>query len=178
VSDDYTKQLEKQIEEMQQQLSKTQVDLEAANAIIQRNNVQSDDVYTPLDSEQIDGWSLYSIKSAASANYVWFHLKRPLWGLFKNTEENFNFVVACISQSSTSFTTKFYSYPDSKVIESYDDEKKHKLCDSMLNIARQNKFAFIGNHGGGFVALPHGILPGPTRSRSLVAGKIIIKDFV
>lgn len=175
---DYTTELEKQIEDLQKQLSKSQVELEDANKIIKRNNIHSDDVYTPLESERIEGWYLYNIVEAASSNRVWFHLKRNLWGFFKNTEESFNFVTACDSASTNSFNVKFYSYPKGEHYTTYGEEKKHTLCDGMFNIARQNKFIYVGTHKGAFAALPYGILTSPSRSRNLVNGKIVIKDLV
>ena len=177
MTDEYTKQLEKQLEEMQQQLSKTQVDLEAANAIIQRNNVQSDDVYTPLPAEIMDGWRLFSITDAPGSNRVWFHLKRPLWGLFKNTEETFNFVGTFSAHGNRSFQVEYFSYPNMVEYTSWSNEKKLILCKAMMTISRQNKFLYVGINKGNWQAVPYGILGGtPERSRKLVDGKIVIED--
>jgi hypothetical protein len=167
---DYIKILEEQNEHLKEKLSKAESDLVNANKLINSKNLDSD-VYTPLDSEIIDGWQLFDIRAGVCSHVLWFHLKRTKKGWFKITEQNYYFTVSCIEKPNNRFNTEFYSYPDGIQL----GISTSKMCNAVFYIARQNNFVYIGNKNNCFTVLPY-MNPSPTRKKKLVSGKIVIED--
>lgn len=142
-SDEYTKQLEAENEELRDQLAKAQQEVESfKKKCIDPELNPLKKLYKPLDVELHNGFQLYSIDRSYGSGSLKFHcVKYTRSWLRRPKTFNLHFSASIVFTNNNSFSVSYHDYPSGcRLYESKDE----KFCNFMLNVARQNGFIYIG----------------------------------
>jgi hypothetical protein len=136
----YIEELEKQNEELQEKLAIAEKFIAEHNICIENGDGKP---YAPSSTEIVRGWHLHDIKRTCYEWGVVITCKKSskTW-LGKTNVSLYSFVCKIkFAANTTNFSVTYATYPSNESIYLTHEEK---FCESMFEMARHNRFVFIG----------------------------------